>query len=84
MNITLKSNVNFEIEALKIFNYQYNNNKVYNKYCNFLKIRNVTKLEQIPFLPINFLKVTKLFAIINILMFLKVVNSRNSKQALYF
>ena len=56
MNTNLKSNVNFEIEALKIFNYQYNNNKVYNKYCNFLKIRNVTKLEQIPFLPIQFFK----------------------------
>ena len=56
MNINLKSNVNFEIEALKIFNYQYNNNKVYNKYCNFLKIRNVTKLEEIPFMPIQFFK----------------------------
>ena len=56
MTIDLKSSINFNVEALKIFNYQYNNNKVYNKYCNFLKITNVSKVEEIPFLPIQFFK----------------------------
>ena len=56
MTIDLKSSINFNVEALKIFNYQYNNNKVYNKYCDFLKITNVSKVEEIPFLPIQFFK----------------------------
>lgn len=56
MTIDLKSSINFNVEALKIFNYQYNNNKVYNKYCNLLKITNVSKVEEIPFLPIQFFK----------------------------
>ena len=56
MTIDLKPSINFNVEALKIFNYQYNNNKVYNKYCNLLKIKNVSKIEEIPFLPIKFFK----------------------------
>jgi hypothetical protein len=56
MTIDLKSSTNFNVEALKIFNYQYNNNKVYNKYCNLLKITNVSKVQEIPFLPIQFFK----------------------------
>ena len=56
MTIDLKPSINFNVEALKIFNYQYNNNKVYNKYCNLLKIKNVSKIEEIPFLPFKFFK----------------------------
>jgi len=56
MTIDLKSEINFNVEALKIFNYQYNNNKVYNKYCNLLNITKVSKIEEIPFLPIQFFK----------------------------
>lgn len=60
MTIDLKSSTNFNVEALKIFNYQYNNNKVYNKYCNLLKISNVSKVQEIPFLPIQFFKSHKI------------------------
>ena len=60
MTIDLKSSINFNVEALKIFNYQYNNNKVYNKYCNLLKITNVSKVQEIPFLPIQFFKSHKI------------------------
>ena len=60
MTIDLKSSINFNVEALKIFNYQYNNNKVYNKYCNLLKISNVSKVQEIPFLPIQFFKSHKI------------------------
>ena len=56
MTIDLKSSTNFNDEALKIFNYQYNNNKVYNKYCNLLQITNVSKVQEIRFLPIQFFK----------------------------
>ena len=63
MTIDLKSSINFNVEALKIFNYQYNNNKVYNKYCNLLKISNVSKVQEIPFLPIQFFKSHKILKI---------------------
>ncbi len=44
--------------ALKIFRFQYENNKVYQEFCNFLKINTATvkKVAQIPFLPIQFFK----------------------------
>ena len=44
--------------ALKVFRFQYENNPVYQEFCNFLKVEkgNVKSLEQIPFLPIQFFK----------------------------
>ena len=48
----------FEKTALKIFRYQYENNKVYREFCNYLKIevQKVKTIPQIPFLPIQFFK----------------------------
>lgn len=48
----------FEKTALEVFNYQYNNNLVYQQFCKYLKIKpeSITKIEQIPFLPIEFFK----------------------------
>jgi phenylacetate-coenzyme A ligase PaaK-like adenylate-forming protein len=48
----------FEKIALKIFRFQYENNAVYQEFCNFLKIDkgSVKSLKQIPFLPIQFFK----------------------------
>ncbi len=48
----------FEKIALKTFRYQYTNNPVYQEFCNYLKtdVQKVKKLEQIPFLPIQFFK----------------------------
>ena len=48
----------FEKIALKIFRFQYENNVVYQEFCNFLKtdVQKVKSLEQIPFLPIQFFK----------------------------
>ena len=44
--------------ALKIFRFQYENNPVYRKFCEFLntEVAHVKTLEQIPFLPIEFFK----------------------------
>ena len=44
--------------ALKIFRFQYENNLVYQEFCDFLKVdkQSVKSLEQIPFLPIQFFK----------------------------
>lgn len=49
---------NFVSLALELFQFQYEHNKVYRRYCDTLKI-DVTKinsLEQIPFLPVQFFK----------------------------
>ena len=45
--------------ALKIFRFQYENNLVYQEFCDFLKVdkQSVKSLEQIPFLPIQFFKI---------------------------
>jgi hypothetical protein len=43
---------------LKVFRFQYENNLVYQEFCDFLKIdkQSVKTLQQIPFLPIQFFK----------------------------
>ena len=55
---TISSQKQFEKIALKIFRFQYENNLVYQEFCNFLKvdIQSVKSLPQIPFLPIQFFK----------------------------
>ena len=54
----ISSQKQFEKIALKIFRYQYENNLVYQEFCNFLKIdlHHVKSLQEIPFLPIQFFK----------------------------
>jgi len=48
----------FNDAAIKIFRYQYENNPVYRKFTDVLKIypEKVTSIEKIPFLPIGFFK----------------------------
>ncbi len=48
----------FEKIALKVFRFQYENNLVYNEFCNLMnvKVHEVKSLQQIPFLPIQFFK----------------------------
>ncbi|MGL2987482.1 acyl transferase [Flavobacterium sp. RSSA_27] len=48
----------FEKIALKTFRYQYENNLVYQEFCNLLHtdVQKVKTLQQIPFLPIQFFK----------------------------
>lgn len=52
----------FDNLALDIFNYQYNNNKIYNDYINHLKIniKEINSINEIPFLPIDFFKTHKI------------------------
>lgn len=52
---------NFEEAALEIFRFQFKNNFVYHEYCNNLDRGpyNVESIEEIPFLPIEFFKNTK-------------------------
>ncbi|MCF6129252.1 acyl transferase [Flavobacterium sp. AS60] len=55
---TISSQKQFEKIALKVFRFQYENNLVYQEFCNFLKVdkQSVKSLQQIPFLPIQFFK----------------------------
>lgn len=55
---TISSQKQFEKIALKVFRFQYENNLVYQEFCDFLKtdVPKVKSLEQIPFLPIQFFK----------------------------
>lgn len=48
----------FEELALEIFHYQYRNNPVYQQYLDYLgvKTQNVSRIQKIPFLPIEFFK----------------------------
>src|SRR5690606_5953642 len=55
---SIKNNKEFIKTALKVFRFQYENNLVYRRFCDFLNtdITQVKTLEQIPFLPIQFFK----------------------------
>lgn len=55
---TIQTHKQFEKIALKTFRHQYQNNPVYQEFCNHLKtdVQKVKKLEKIPFLPIQFFK----------------------------
>ncbi len=55
---SIKSSKDFERLAIEIFHYQYENTKVYRQFCDLLKVAptSVKKIENIPFLPIQFFK----------------------------
>lgn len=52
----------FDFIALKVYHFQFNNNQVYQAYCNVVKRTPdiVKKRENIPFLPISFFKTHKI------------------------
>ncbi|MEI6865210.1 acyl transferase [Flavicella sp.] len=55
---TKHTNASFDSLALQVFQYQAQNNNVYNKYISLLNINSdeVARIEDIPFLPIQFFK----------------------------
>jgi phenylacetate-coenzyme A ligase PaaK-like adenylate-forming protein len=55
---TISNQKQFEKIALKVFRFQYENNLVYQEFCDLLKTnpQKVKALHQIPFLPIQFFK----------------------------
>ncbi len=64
---------NFEQKALELFRHQYHNVDIYQKYCDCLSIKpnEISKITDIPFLPISFFKSHKILA-------------RGQKEALLF
>ena len=55
---SISTHKQFEKTALKVFRFQYENNRVYREFCNHLRVnpKEVKSLQQIPFLPIQFFK----------------------------
>jgi len=53
--------------TLHVFRFQHENNSVYRKFCDFLKVEvnQVKKIEQIPFLPIRFFKSERILSVKN-------------------
>ncbi|CAA0235333.1 putative acyl-protein synthetase [Tenacibaculum maritimum] len=60
----IKNNSQFTQAALEIFKHQFTNNKVYRSFCDLLYIHpsDVKKIEEIPFLPIQFFKTKKIIS----------------------
>ena len=54
----IQSKEEFKQVALDVFKHQFTNNKVYRSFCDLLYVHpsDVTKIEEIPFLPIQFFK----------------------------
>jgi hypothetical protein len=61
---TIASKKEFEKIALKVFRFQFDNNKVYQEFCSLIKKNkeNVKTLTEIPFLPIQFFKSHKVLS----------------------
>lgn len=55
---SIQSKKEFEKTALKVFRIQYQNNKVYRRFCDLLNtgVSEVKTIDKIPFLPISFFK----------------------------
>ena len=64
-NIT--SEDNFKKMALTVFKHQFKNNKVYRSFCDLIYVHpsDVKKIEEIPFLPIQFFKSRKVLSSID-------------------
>lgn len=54
----ITSEQEFNVVALEIFHFQYQNNQLYRQYCDLIKVKTevVENIQQIPFLPITFFK----------------------------
>ncbi len=55
---SIRTEADFEHQALKVFKFQFEHNSVYRSFCDLLYIHpsTVSKVEDIPFLPIQFFK----------------------------
>ena len=60
----IQTQEDFKQVALDVFKHQFKNNKVYRSFCDLLYIHpsSVTKVEEIPFLPIQFFKTREILS----------------------
>ena len=59
---TISKEFDFKNICMKIFNYQFDNNFIYNKYCNLIGVKRnqVNEITDIPFIPISLFKKHKI------------------------
>lgn len=85
----IKDKKEFERISLEVFSFQYNNNPIYNQWCNLLNRgpKNVKSLTDIPFLPISFFKTHRVVSFKNnTQLFFKssgTTSSQTSKHYIY-
>lgn len=62
--LNIKTEQQFTKNALNVFKHQFKNNKVYRSFCDLLYVHpsDITKIEEIPFLPIQFFKSRKVLS----------------------
>ena len=60
----IKNHSEFKKQCLDIYNFQYENNMVYQNYCNMIceEPTEINKINKIPFLPISFFKTKKILS----------------------
>ena len=60
----IKNHSEFKKQCLDIYNFQYENNMVYQSYCNMIceDPSDVNEINKIPFLPISFFKTKKILS----------------------
>lgn len=60
----IQSNEDFKEIALQTFKHQFKNNRVYRSFCDLLNVHysDVSEIEEIPFLPIEFFKVREVLS----------------------
>jgi len=56
------STISFEEKALQIFEHQKRNNSIYKKFCEALVVREVSHVNEIPLIPIQAFKDTRVFS----------------------
>ena len=61
----IQNHSDFKSQCLDIYHFQYQNNKVYQNYCNMICENpiNVNEINKIPFLPISFFKTKKILSV---------------------
>ena len=61
----IQNHSDFKNQCLDIYHFQYQNNKVYQNYCNMICENpiNVNEINKIPFLPISFFKTKKILSV---------------------
>ena len=61
----IRNHSDFKSQCLDIYHFQYQNNKVYQNYCNMICENpiNVNEINKIPFLPISFFKTKKILSV---------------------
>ena len=79
----IQNHLDFKKQCLDIYNFQYQNNYVYQNYCNMIckNPTRVNEINEIPFLPISFFKTKKILSVDKFeKVFLSRGNTRNSRS----